>query len=113
PPHGPPPRRGQPGDRYFPRPAGGPVGPAPVDRARPAGEAGPVPVLPDRARARPPRSRDRRGAAAGAPRRPDRLAGPAAPDRLAATPRRDGAPSVGVPRQRGGAHRRAGRRARP
>ena len=42
-----------------------------------------------------------------------RLAGPAAADRVAATARRVGAPGVGVPRQRGGAHRRARRRARP
>ena len=37
--------------------------PTPVDRADPAGEAGAVPVLADRAGARPARPRDRRGAA--------------------------------------------------
>ena len=62
---------------------------------------------------RPPRPRGRRGAAPAAARRPGRLAGPAAADRLAATARRDGPPGVGVPGQRGGAHRRARRRARP
>ena len=88
------------------RPRRGPAGAA-------APAAGALPLLADRARARPPRPRDRPRAAGGPARRAGRLADPVPRRRLPRAGRRDRAPGVRLPGQRVGAHGVRVRRARP
>ena len=72
-----------------------------------------LPVVPDRSRPRPPRHRDRRGAAQARARPRGRLARPASRHPGPRGRRRAGAPRVRVAGQRVGAHRARGGRARP
>ncbi len=91
-----------------------PTGASPhVGSCFPTPAASAVPLLTDRARARPARRRDRRRVAQAPPRPADRLARPTPCDESSRATRGARPPGVGVAGQRVGPHRTRIRRARP